>query len=56
MRFSKVLSTRLRARRGQSMVEYALVIAGVALVAMFTGYQQLANIIVGVLNTVTGYL
>jgi hypothetical protein len=38
------------------MVEYALVIAGVAIVALFSGYQQIANIITATLNTVVGML
>ncbi len=56
MSFPMRFSTRQRGRRGQSMVEYTLVIAGIALVALFTGYQALANIIVGTLDSVVGFL
>ena len=37
------------------MAEYALVIAGVAIVALFTGYQQLANFIGSTVNTISGF-
>jgi len=37
------------------MAEYALVIAGVAIVALFTGYQQIGNFIGATINTVTGF-
>jgi|PeaSoiMetatran61_FD_k123_2607_1 hypothetical protein len=37
------------------MAEYALVIAGVAIIALFTGYQQIGNFISGTINTVIGY-
>jgi len=36
------------------MAEYALVIAGVAIIALFTGYQYVANFIGATVNTVTG--
>jgi Flp pilus assembly pilin Flp len=52
MSFADKLLARLRSRRGQSMAEYALVLAGVAVVVLFTGYQALGTIIVGILNTV----
>jgi Flp pilus assembly pilin Flp len=54
MNFFDQLLARLRGRRGQSMTEYALVLAGVAVVVLFTGYQALGTIIVGMLNTVVG--
>lgn len=38
--------------RGQTMTEYALVIAGVAVAVLFGGYQRLGPIIVGFLNQV----
>ncbi len=46
---------RLRQARGQSMAEYALVIAGVAIVALFTGYQQIGTFIVATLNKIIGF-
>ena len=52
MRFQARFWTRFRQRRGQSITEYSLVIAAVALVALFTGYQQLANIVVSLMNGV----
>jgi Flp pilus assembly pilin Flp len=54
MNFFDQLLARLRGRRGQSMAEYALVLAGVAVVVLFTGYQSLATILVDTLNTVVG--
>lgn len=54
MNFSDKLLARLRSRRGQSMAEYALVLAGVAVVVLFTGYQALGTIVVSMLNTVVG--
>jgi hypothetical protein len=46
---------RLRQAKGQSMAEYALVIAGVAIVALFTGYQQVGHFVTATLNTVIGF-
>ncbi len=37
------------------MAEYALVIAGIALVALFTGYQHIGSYIIATLNTVIGF-
>ncbi len=37
------------------MAEYALVIAGVAIVALFTGYQHIGNFIGATINTVIGF-
>ena len=36
------------------MAEYALVIAGVAIIALFTGYEQIGNFIGATISAVTG--
>jgi Flp pilus assembly pilin Flp len=54
MKLSVGFLARLRETRGQSMAEYALVIAGVAILALFTGYQQVGKIVVTAVSTVSG--
>ena len=54
MSFPQKYWARIRQSKGQSMTEYALVITGVAVVAVYGGYQQLANTIVGLVNSVIG--
>ena len=53
-------SARLRSRvlkaRGQTMTEYALVIAGVAVVVLFGGYVQLGSIVVNLVSSVANLL
>lgn len=50
------LRSRLSKPRGQSMVEYSLVIAGVALVVLYGGYVRLGAFVVNVVSSVTGLL
>jgi Flp pilus assembly pilin Flp len=52
MKFFTRLEKQLAQQRGQTMTEYALVIAGVAVVVLFTGYQQVGQIIVTFVNQV----
>jgi len=50
------LRSRLLKPKGQSMIEYALVIAGVAIVVLYGGYLQLGTIIVNLVNSVVHLL
>lgn len=42
-------------KRGQTMTEYALILAAVAVV-VFVGYQTMGNTITGLLSTIDGKL
>ena len=46
------LRSRLLKPKGQTMTEYALVIAGVAVVVLFGGYIQMGTIMNNLVNSV----
>ena len=50
------LRSRVLKARGQTMTEYALVIAGVAVVVLFGGYVQLGSIVVNLVSSVANLL
>jgi hypothetical protein len=52
MRIPGKLWARLGKSRGQSMVEYTLVITGISLVALFSSYHGLTTIVVSSVNAV----
>jgi hypothetical protein len=54
MKLARRIWARLKQQRAQSMVEYSIVIFAVALATLFTGYTQLANIVVSAVNAVVG--
>ena len=50
------LRSRVLKAQGQTMTEYALVIAGVAVVVLFGGYMQLGTMVFNMVTSVANLL